>query len=534
METHQTASGPTITCKGPLYSTKSCATLIAAGWKPLGARCITTDPSLVYPLASRCDEKAQKQVMAWAAKRLSAVHASMAMSSDEAFPAPPGLAYRDYQNAGIAFMKSRKGTLNADVMRLGKTIQTLGVCNTYDRPLRVLVVCLSNGKLNWVREAEKWLIHKTTIGYAEGDTLPDVDFLVINYDILARHIHKIRKMEWDIIVADESRRIKNPRSGRSQAFFSIPYPKLHYFFLDGTPMTRFPVDLWPLMQVLDPQGLGRHWYNYIKTYCGATKENGWDKSGATNCEELQYRMRKTFMIRREKKDVSLVMPKEPELVMVPVSSLRAYKSPEDEDTQQTRIREIIAKAEEANALDNLEAFDRSYAELLLTVGNDLQGVGKAKIPLVVEFIEQLLEQESKVVSFGWNRAVVDGVTAGLEKNKLNVSTVKGGLSTGARDDAIMQFKEDPDVKVFNANLQAAGSSISLKEADVCVLYQFHTPDTVEQAQERIWDVTKEVPTTIYYMVVEDSCEHAQVKLLLLRSKLIKRVMDRANLAFIKG
>lgn len=521
-----------ITCKGPLYSAPSNPDFLKQGWKAQGARCITLDPAKVYPYLEWCDPAAQEKVMAWVAKRQGAVSASMAMQADKVFPAPQGLAYRDYQNAGIAYMRARKGVLNADVMRLGKTIQTLGVCNDYGRPLKVLVVCLANGKLNWVREAEKWLLHKTTVGYAEGDKLPDVDFLVINYDILDRHINKIRNIEWDIVVADESRRIKNPRSRRSQAFFSIPYPKLHYFFLDGTPMTRFPVDLWPLMQVLDPKGLGRNWFNYIKTYCGASKENDWDKTGATNCEALQYSMRKSFMIRREKKDVTLVLPKEPEIILLPMSGLKQYAADNDEDTQQTRISEILARAEEAERTDDIEAFDRGYAQLLILAGTDFQALGKAKVAMVREFIEQLLEQYDKVVAFGWHRSVVDRVSDALE-DTYKCSTVKGGLSTSERDDAIMQFKNDPDVRVFNANLQAAGSSISLKEADVCVIYQFHTPDSIEQAQERIWDVEKSEPSTIYYLVVEDSCEHAQVKLLQMRTKAIKRVMDRGHMDFLK-
>lgn len=86
---------------------------------------------------------------------------------------PTGLTddYFMYQKVGVEFGLKRTNVLIADEMRLGKTMQAIGIINTLGTDIltqemidtdvkRVLVMCPSTPKLNWERELKKWLAYQ--------------------------------------------------------------------------------------------------------------------------------------------------------------------------------------------------------------------------------------------------------------------------------------------------------------------------------------------------------------------------------------
>jgi SNF2 family DNA or RNA helicase len=493
---------------------------------------ITTSPALVVPLIEYCDDAARASVEKWVNARNGKVAASKAAAVEGIFPAPPGNEYRNYQKAGVAFMHGRFSCLNADVPRLGKTIMTLGVVNKYDKPLRVLVVCPAVAKPVWQEEAEKWLIHNDGVAYAEGNTFPNTSFVIINYDILVRHIDTIRKAEWDVIVADEAHYLKNPKSGRSEAFFSIPYPKRHYIFLTGTPILRTPVDLWPLIKVLDPQKLGSNFWRYVERYCGASKENKWDTTGAANTEELQYRMRRDFMIRREKKDVGSELPPFSQCVLLPSSGL-LEKLPEEEEYKDTdeannRIRALIEDI--MGSSDSVAAktarLDDAYGEITHDTAGTREQLARRKVPMVVDFCKDLLNSEDKIVVFAFHRRAVESIAEGLSAYK--PITIYGGQTTQKRWEAIQQFKKDPATRVAVVNIRSGGTAISLKEADIAVFAEITTPGEVIQARDRVWDLTKDVSVGYYYLVVDNSPEVGTWELFKARQTIVDKATNHEH------
>src|SRR5690606_7752279 len=108
------------------------ALMLKHGWRWQKNRNVWTTSHIakVQPFLDHCEGEAYRRVKAFVDKRKEEIAASMAATADIEVPAPPGLEYRPYQKAGIAFMRVRTHSLNADVMRLGKTIQALGTLNS--------------------------------------------------------------------------------------------------------------------------------------------------------------------------------------------------------------------------------------------------------------------------------------------------------------------------------------------------------------------------------------------------------------------
>ncbi|RKY14946.1 MAG: hypothetical protein DRQ55_20105, partial [Planctomycetota bacterium] len=69
----------------------------------------------------------------------------------------------------------------------------LGVVNADAAAQRVLIVCPASLKLNWAREAARWLVDRGPVGVA-GKTFPeDAQVVVINYDVLSKWAAKLRR-----------------------------------------------------------------------------------------------------------------------------------------------------------------------------------------------------------------------------------------------------------------------------------------------------------------------------------------------------
>jgi len=192
-----------------------------------------------------------------------AIQASRAVSSNVRVPAPDGLYYLPYQLAGIEYALGKPGVLLADAMGLGKTIQAVGVINADATIRRVLVICPASLKVNWARELTKWLVRPMSIGVAgSGVEFPHAaDVVIINYDILTKYRSQIDRIKWDLLVADEAHLVKNPKARRTEALFGKngrnAIRAARRLFMTGTPIVNRPIELWNIVQSLDPNDLGR-------------------------------------------------------------------------------------------------------------------------------------------------------------------------------------------------------------------------------------------------------------------------------------
>ena len=485
----------------------------------------------VEPFIAACDAGARKIVEEKLSAKALAVHDSFAAHSDIDVPAPPGMVYRPYQLAGIAYMASRWGCLNADVPRLGKTIQSYGLVNTYKPRLRVLAIVPANAKVGWEREGKKWLAVPHSIGVAYGDDLPETDVVIINYELLARHEAALRAQPWDIVIIDEAHNFGSKKSKRTKFAMSLA-PSLHFVFLTGTPAFTRPAQLWPMVEKMDPHGLGRNWMTFVRRYCAAKKDpfGRWDTSGYSNLEELQFKMRQAFMVRREKCDVLDELPPMRKTLYLPATGLKRLIA-----TERSAMQNNLAKLMEMIQAGGVDENDPSFKALA-----DNQGIKRKdaearkelalrKVPMVVDFVRELLETEDKVVVFYHHRDPLAAFYDNFDPSE--IARVWGGMTTTKREEERVRFQEEDSCRVFVGNLQAASAAIELSSADSVVFAEFSraVPSEFDQAEERPWLPTKEAPISIYNLVVEGSIEEDIAEVLEYRRANLDRLTCRANL-----
>jgi SNF2 family DNA or RNA helicase len=178
---------------------------------------------------------------------------------DLTFPCRP----YPYQFEGMAFLYPRHAAILADEMGLGKTMQAITAIRLLLRRLEarsVLLVCPKPLVTNWQREFQQWA-PEVPVMVIEGDqakrtwqwSLPDVPLRIANYEILVRDSEIFENhlgTQFDLVLLDESQRIKNRSGTTSQVVRSIS--RKRSWALTGTPVENSTDDLVGIFEFLAP------------------------------------------------------------------------------------------------------------------------------------------------------------------------------------------------------------------------------------------------------------------------------------------
>lgn len=430
------------------------------------------------------------------------LQASRATDSEIVIPAPDGLEYLPYQKAGIAYAASRQSVLIGDEMGLGKTIQALGLINLDTIIQTVLIVAPKSLLLNWQREAEKWLTRS-------------VDLTVINYDMVWKRAD-LTERTWDLVVYDESQHLKNPKAKRTVASLAIPAKRR--VFLTGTPILNRPVGLWPMVNAIDPDGMGKSFFGFAQRYCGAKQIRAgrkmvWDFTGASNLEELQDKMRQGFMVRRLKADVLKELPaKRRQIIPLEANGASRILKAEQQLISQLGFEEA------ALALEGKSAAFTEMAKLR-------HELGVAKVEKALDHIKDMLDSVEKVIVFAHHHDVIDGLRDGL--SEYGLVTVTGQTPGADRQAAVDRFQADPTCRVFLGNIKAAGVGLTLTAASTVVFVESDwTPGWMQQAEDRAHRIGQTESVLVQYLVFDGSMDAVLAQTLVSKADISDRALDR--------
>jgi SNF2 family DNA or RNA helicase len=450
-----------------------------------------------------------------------AVETSRATDAIVDVPAPAGLSYLPYQRAGISYMMGRQASLLADEMGLGKTIQAIGLINADPTVFRVLVICPASLKLNWQRELRRWLTRPLSVEVANG-SFPISDVVVINYDVLAKHREAIDDVAWDLLIVDECHFLKNPDAKRTQQVLGkvdrrakrvavAPIRSRRRVFMTGTPIVNRPVELWPIVQSLDPAGLGRSFFGYAKRYCAAHEGRyGWDFTGSSNLDELQRRLRATFMVRRLKEEVLTDLPpKRRQIVVLPT----------DEASARLIEAERAAYERWEEALSTSSAATAEFSEM----SRLRHETGLAKVAVAVEFLREALDEGGKIVAFAHHRDVISALAAEFGEAAVAMT---GETPIAERQAAVDRFQTDPKCRLFVGSIQAAGVGITLTAAQHVVFVELDwVPGNVTQAEDRCHRIGQRGSVLVQHLVFDGSLDMRMGEVILSKQEVIAAALD---------
>jgi hypothetical protein len=116
-----------------------------------------------------------------------------------------GGTLRPFQKAGVAYAVEAKRAFICDEMGLGKTVEALATIQAA-QAFPACIVCPASLKLNWKREAEKWLPGKrlAMVNGGKNGIPEEADIVILNYDVLKKNLEALQKCGFKAVVFDES------------------------------------------------------------------------------------------------------------------------------------------------------------------------------------------------------------------------------------------------------------------------------------------------------------------------------------------
>ena len=408
---------------------------------------------------------------------------------------------RPYQIEGVEkILKLGRDVLLADEPGLGKTIQAAEVINR-TRPASVRVVCPASLRLNWARELEAWL------------TFRPAAVEIMSYEAVVSA--KDTPAEVDLLVFDEAHYLKNPDAKRTRKCLALAAKKR--LFLTGTPVVNRPMDLYPMLNAM---GLAASRVDYGRRYCDGflqvVKWNPrtrkpmrtvWNFSGASNVEELSALLKGRCMVRRTKAEVLSELPAKTRQVVeldIPLSA-----TPE---AVRAAVYPDLASAGAAGVPPDVAFRDLSAVRLETALH---------KLPHVIAYIQDLLEEEEKLVVFAWHREVIDALAASLPR----AVKLYGGMSDRAKDQAVQDFQTG-GARVFVGQITAAGTGLTLAAADTAVFAEIDwVPGNITQAEDRLHRIGQPSPVRIIHLVQAGSVDCRMVRALVAKQEVIDAVND---------
>jgi len=399
---------------------------------------------------------------------------------------------------------------------------------------------------------------------------PAADVCIVNYDMLEAFDDQIKKVEWDLVICDEAHLLKTATSLRSMCVFGgerkasrkkgiskkvfTPIEAAHHLYLTGTPILSKPSELWTIIRACDPEGLGLNWRKYALTYCDAQESfGGLDSSGASNLEELNRLLRERFMVRRDKQSVLKELPdKNREMVLLPKDKLEAPVKKE-----QNRVENALEAYEKSvlgidtsnlfryidNLCDKLAAAlaeqsgeEPDWGEAVKTlsapeqimfteISSAREEVALAKVGLVVEHVEKLVQCGEPVICFGYHKSVIKSIKERLEKKGIRVGVITGDVHPDKRQDIVDDF-QDGHLDVILGNIIAMGVGFTLTRARFVVFAELDwVPAMIEQAEDRAWRHGQLNAVLVQHLVVDGSIESRMAIALLEKMGVIKEALD---------
>jgi SNF2 family DNA or RNA helicase len=534
------------------FSEKDMVKQASFRWNPEKRVWWTDDANKAAKLSEWADITCQAELDVIRKKNFQATVASKAVTTDRVIPAPEGLKYYPFQAAGIAYAMDRKNTLFGDDMGLGKTIQAIGVINCDDTIKKVLVICPATLKNNWYREMSKWFTRKMRIGIGDSKIcpLPEDGFnvCIINYDVITKH-KKLKEEKWDLLIADECHKLKNPKTIRGKFIYGAPrnnetgaeaIPPLQakrILFLTGTPIVNRPSELFPIISYLDPETWGNKWRYFMSRYCNLNQTRwGCDIKGANpdRLPELQDTLRRTIMVRRLKGDVLTELPaKTRQIIEIePTPEMEQYILAENDcmESKESTYNELKAKVELAKA-GSEDAYRNAVKELQSAMQVSFEEMARlrhetalAKAPAVIEDVQEALESVEKVVIFAHHKDVISKIAAAFPGQAV---TLTGDTSMENRQAAIDSFQIDPVIKVFVGSITAAGVGITLTAASTVIFAEFDwVPGNVTQAEDRCHRIGQKDAVNVRHIVLNGSLDSKLAKTLVEKQEIIELALDK--------
>ncbi len=476
------------------------------------------------------------------------------LETEEAFPLPEGFhaEMRPYQRKGYGWMMNLRkhgfGGCLADDMGLGKTVQSIALIRKITRPENkkgasssidkesgkgeavqlslfeeqstekeppreegaslCLIVVPKSLVFNWVEEINRFAPGLRVLVYAGSDREKyfeyfDVyDVVLVTYGLLRKDIALFSRRVFDLVVLDESRYIKNPDSLIFKSVMQLRTPQK--IVLTGTPVENSLNDLWAQMQFINPGLLGNYRFFQEKFVTPVEKQQD---------EKVLQKLRlliQPFLLRRTKEEVASDLP---DLAVQRIFTEMSEDQQLFYEEEKAKVRNAVLKLmSEGNASGMMIPVLQGLTRLRLTANHpvlvDPSYPGDSgKFEETMEMIRTVASEGHKILVFSSFVKVLQLFEHQLREEGVPYVLLTGSVTRKKREEAVKQFQEREDIRVFLISIMAGGFGLNLVAADyVMILDPWWNPAVEQQAVDRTHRIGQTRKVMVYKIISKDSIE----------------------------
>lgn len=351
---------------------------------------------------------------------------------------------------------------------------------------------------------------------------------VINYESTHREgiFEALAAYKPDLIVCDESQRIKNPSAAQSKALHKLGDAAPFRMILSGTPVQNNAVDLYSQYRFLDPAVYGANFYAFKNRYCIMGGYGQHQIVGYRNMDELVEKEHSVAY--RVTKEECLDLPQQ-----TFINRYVQFTDAEQAIYEQLRKSSFL----ELGTGENVTATTilTMYLRLMQLTGGFLTAdestrpkqVNTAKLDALADIVDDyVVDAGKKLVIFARFRAEIAAIENLLRLRKIQYGSIYGDVPMEERGKIVEDFQTNPDTKVFVAQIQTAGLGITLHAASTAVFYSYdYNYANYAQALARIHRIGQHLPVTYIHLVVDGSIDEKILAALENKEDMAKTVVD---------
>ncbi|XXQ37791.1 SNF2-related domain containing protein [Plasmodiophora brassicae] len=448
-----------------------------------------------------------------------------------------GLALRDYQVDGVKWMSFNwaqgRNSILADEMGLGKTVQIAAFISHLHShegvPGPFLIVAPLSTLQHWRRECEAWAPKLNCLVYHGGAIAREIireyefkydkkfahkpfkfDIFVTSYEMVLADAKVMSRINWDLLVVDESHRLKN----RDSKLFKelVRFKVKHCVMLTGTPVQNSIDELWVLLHFLDSQS-----FDSLEEF----QAKFGDLKRKEDVDAL-HSLLKPYFLRRMKGDVEKDLPDRQEIVIdVEMTMLqkRLYKAIYEKNTeflfQKSSVPSLMNIGMQLRKCCNHPYLIRGVEEDQVEDSMDDDAkmdrlvAASGKFVLLDKLLPKLKSEGHRVLIFSQMVRMLDIIEDYLNHRSYSYERIDGNIRGSDRQTAIDNFTRTPDIFIFMLATRAGGVGINLTAADTVIIFDSDwNPQNDLQAQARCHRIGQTQHVKVYRLITKNTYEMA--------------------------
>ena len=440
-----------------------------------------------------------------------------------------------YQKCDISHILDLKFSFNINKPGYGKTFESIEYCRLKGLK-RILVICPKSVVNQWAEQFRLWwpeVDQILEVGGAGPENREKIIYIT-NYEQMLRPQvwQRCKMFLWDVIIVDESHRIKSAKSKTTMLIKQLP--ALRKMCLSGTPILNRPDDLWSQLNFLSPKISGNSYWAFVDKFCEVEENNfGRKPIGLTpsgSAQELLTKVLNIISVGGENHKVTggkNFIPIELEM-----------------NTAQRKLYKDIVNL----SLDNLEqegvtvknAMDQIIKQQQCTTNPDglleNKKIGNPKFEWLVDWLED--NENEKIVVYSKFAKTVKALHNYLRNKGIKSVYYIGEMSSQERSSAKNLFVQPSgDTRVLIGTIGALGTGVDGLQhvcRNVIFLDRDWTPGLNEQAEDRVNRSGQIGMTNIWILNMKNSIDEYVEQLQGKKAEDIMEVFKNVSVSFRSG